>query len=104
MRAYAVSLALLTAALAAPVTAKLPPPSEEAKAKAPELAAKAAWAGKVDAFQLCKAMDRTAARYLAEQKQAGKEPTPTETPACADPGAFVYAPPAAASGPAPAKP
>ena len=43
--------ALLSVALALPVLAKLPPPSDEAKAAAAEAAAKAAWADKVGAYQ-----------------------------------------------------
>jgi hypothetical protein len=73
--------------------AKLPPPSDEAKAKAAETAAKTAWTDKVGAFQLCKAMDRVAATYLADAKKAGKDVKPTATPACADPGPFAYTPP-----------
>lgn len=91
--------------------AKLPPPSDEAKAKAAEAAAKTAHAGKVDGFKLCKSMDAVAAAYLASAKKAGKETKPaTATPACADPGPFVYPPPdpaaapvAKAAAPAPAK-
>lgn len=87
------------------VWAKLPPPSDEAKAKAAEAAAKAAWQGKVDGFQLCKSMDSAAAAYFAQAKKSGKEVKPAvATPACADPGPFVYspAPPAAAPGASPA--
>jgi hypothetical protein len=83
--------------------AKLPAPvlSDEAKAKAAEAAAKTAHGNKVAEFQLCKSMDRTAARYLAEAKKAGKETkAPTSTPPCVDPGAFVYPPPAAGAAPA----
>lgn len=99
-------IALLTAlALAASVAlAKLPPVSDEAKAKAAEAAVKTAWSNKVAAFQLCKAMDRVAARYLADAKKAGKDVKPVATPPCADPGPFVASPtaaaPAAAQGPA----
>jgi hypothetical protein len=76
--------------------AKLPPLSDEAKAKAAEAAAKAAWTGKVDAFQLCKAQDRVAATYFKTVKATGKEPKPpTAAPACADPGPFAYTPPEA---------
>ena len=87
--------------------AKLPAPSDEAKAKAAEAAAKTAHAGKVDAYKLCLSMDRVAQTYQAAAKKAGKPASaPTETPACADPGAFVYAPatgaPGVASAPAPA--
>ncbi len=91
---------LLLAALAGPALAKLPPPSDEAKAKAAEAAAKTAHAGKVDNYKLCLAMDRVAASYQAAAKQAGKAaPAPTETPACADPGPFVLAPAGAATAP-----
>lgn len=77
--------------------AKLPPPTDEAKAKAAEAAAKAAWAGKVGAYKLCKSQDKVAASYYASAKAAGKETKPaTATPACSDPGAFSYSPPEAA--------
>lgn len=90
------SLILLSAlALAAGLAqAKLPPLSDEAKAKAAEAAAKTAHTGKVDNFKLCQSMDRVAARYIAEAKKAGKDVKPAATtPPCADPGAFVYPPP-----------
>lgn len=96
----------LAAALAVPMAAaKLPPPSDEAKAKAAEAATKAAWGNKVANYQLCKSMDRAAARYFADMKAKGKEVKPApELPACADPGPFVAAPAAAAPAPsAPAK-
>ena len=80
--------------------AKLPTPSDEAKAKAAETAAKTAHTGKVDGYKLCLAMDRVASGYHAAAKKAGKPASaPTETPACADPGPFVYTPPTAASAP-----
>jgi hypothetical protein len=83
--------------------AKIPAPTltPEAKAKAAEAAAKTAWSNKVADYQLCKSMDRAAARYLSTEK--GKTATPVTVPPCADPGAFVYvAPDAAAATPAPA--
>lgn len=81
--------------------AKLPPLSDEAKAKAAEAAAKTAHTGKVDAFKLCKSMDQVAATYFDQAKKAGKAvPAAAQTAACADPGAFVYAPPGAAPAPA----
>jgi hypothetical protein len=97
----ALGLFFFTAALA-----KLPPLSDEAKAKAAEAAAKTAHAGKVDGYKLCLSMNKTAEHYFKTAKAAGKEAKPAkETPACADPGAFVYPPPAApaaaASGAAP---
>jgi hypothetical protein len=90
---------------AAPALAKLPAPSDEAKAKAAEAAAKAAHGGKVENYKLCMAMDRVAAGFQAAAKKAGKAASaPTETPACADPGPFVYTPPGAASAPTAAAP
>ncbi|MGB4114949.1 MAG: hypothetical protein WBK51_00205 [Polaromonas sp.] len=87
-------LAMVAASLA---FAKLPAPSDEAKAKAAEAAAKTAWAGKVDNYLLCKSQDKAAANYYKTAKAAGKDAKPAAaTPPCADPGAFVYAPPVAA--------
>jgi hypothetical protein len=77
---------------------KLPTPvlTDEAKAKAAEAAAKTAWAGKVDGYQLCKSLDKVAASYYKTAKAAGKETKPpTATPPCTDPGAFVYKAPEA---------
>lgn len=85
------------------VMAKLPAPSDEAKAKAAEAAAKTAWSGKVDGYLLCKVQDRVAAHYDKNKihKVANKEAKPaTATPACADPGPFVYTPAAAPAAPA----
>ncbi len=73
--------------------AKLPAPDDAAKAKAAETAAKTAWQGKVDAFQLCKAQDRVAARYRAKNAAAASPGATGPTP-CADPGPFAYNPPA----------
>jgi hypothetical protein len=95
--------ALLTAILAlacAATWAKLPAPSDEAKAKAAEAAAKTKWTDTVAAYQLCKAQDRVAAAYFAEAKKAGKPasgPTPASAsasapPSCIDPGPFAYVP------------
>ena len=87
--------ALICAALlAAPAFAKLPALSDEAKAKAAETAAKTAWTDKVGAFQLCRAMERTA-EYYRKSPKAASAPAAVETPACADPGPFVYVAPAA---------
>ena len=92
----AISVLIISACFAAPAIAKLPPPSDEAKAKAAEAAAKTAWTDKVGAYQLCQAMNRTAEYYRKAEKSAGKEaPAAVETPACTDPGA--YAPPVAAA-------
>ena len=82
--------ALVTAMFAASVFAKLPPPTDDAKAKAAEAAAKTAWTDKVGLYQLCLAMDRTAEAYRKSTKAAGKAvPVPVATPACANPGSYV---------------
>ena len=70
--------------------AKLPPLSDDAKAKAAEAAAKTAYAAKLDGYKLCLAMDKVAAGYQASAARASKPaPTPTATPQCAEPGPFV---------------
>lgn len=90
MTKFLTAMILLLAAATA--SAKLPAPSEEAKAKAEEAKAKAAHAAKVEAFTLCKSQDKVAAHVQKTNKaKAGK---PTATPPCADPGSFVYTPPA----------
>ncbi len=101
----------LMCVLGATASAKLPVPvlTPEAKAKADEAAAKTAHTNRVAAFQLCKSMEATAAHYYKSAKSAGKETKPpTETPPCADPGAFVWPAPALGAAPvvaaAPAKP
>ena len=96
------ALALCAAfALLPTANAKLPPPSPEAKLKADDAKLKTAWSDKVAAFQLCKAQERAAASYMKTAKAAGKDTKPaTETPACADPGPFVWPLPAAATAPA----
>jgi hypothetical protein len=90
--------ALITATfLSASAFAKLPPLNDEAKAKAAETAAKAAWTDKVGAYQLCRAMDRTADYYRKSVKPGEKPaPAPVQTPACVDPGPYAAA---AASAP-----
>ncbi|MCM2342808.1 hypothetical protein [Rhodoferax sp.] len=88
--------AAVLALLSSMAVAKLPAPelSDEAKVKAAEAAAKAAWAGKIDGFKLCQAQDKVVAHY--------KKAAPAN--ACVDPGPFVYMPadaaPVAAAAPA----
>ncbi len=90
------ALVIATAALTAPAFAKLPPLSEEAKAKAAEAAAKTAWSDKVGGYQLCQAMTRVAEHYRNTAKSTGQEaPAAVETPPCTDPGAYVPPAPAA---------
>lgn len=102
MKSIFIALVATTVSLAA--LAKLPAPSDEAKAKAAEAAAKTAHNGKVDNYLLCKYQDKTAVSYYKTAKSAGKETKPAASlPPCADPGPFVYtpaAPVAAASAPA----
>lgn len=88
--AMRLALALIAAIFVTPVCAKLPPPTEEDKAKAAEAAAKAAWTDKVGLYQLCVAMDRTADGYRKSTKAAGRPvPTAVATPPCANPGPYV---------------
>ncbi len=93
----ALTALIISACIAGPAIAKLPPPTDQAKAKAAETVAKTAWTDKVGGYQLCQAMNRTADRYREAEKAAGKEaPAAVETPACTDPGAFVAPVPAEA--------
>jgi hypothetical protein len=96
--AASTAVAACTLVFSNAVMAKLPPLSDDAKAKAAEASAKTAHAGKVGDYQLCQSMDKVAARYIAAKKKAGGDVSPpTPTPPCADPGPFVYPPPAAAA-------
>jgi hypothetical protein len=95
-------MALVCAVGSGAAFGKLPPPSDEAKAKAEEAKAKAAHGDKVAAYQLCNSMDKVAQRYQKEAK--GKAGKPVATPACQDPGAFQMvssAPAATGAAPAP---
>ena len=86
-------LATLLLALSTSAFAKLPPPNDEAKAKAAEASAKTAHTAKADGYLLCKSQDKVAAHVQRTNKaKAGK---PAATPPCADPGKFVYTPPEA---------
>jgi hypothetical protein len=95
---YKKILIATAALLAATAFAKLPTPvlTDEAKAKAAEAAAKTAHGNKIADFQLCKSREAAAAHYYKTAKAAGKDTKPpTDTPACTDPGAFVFPPPPA---------
>ncbi len=98
----------LSTLIAASSFAKIPAPvlSDEAKAKAAEATAKTAFNGKLDGYKLCMSMEKASAHYYKTAQTAGKTTKPaTATPPCADPGAFVYPPPAApATATAPAAP
>lgn len=94
--------ALTLAAMSVTAFAKLPPLSDEAKAKAEEAKAKTAHTAKVDGYLLCKSQDKVVAHVQKTNKaKAGK---PVATPPCADPGKFVYTPPEATPAAAPAAP
>lgn len=68
---------VLAATFVGIVWAKLPPPTDEQKAKAEEAKVKAADAAKKDAESLSKAQDRVAQRYIEAQKAKGISVTPT---------------------------
>ena len=90
-------------ALGGSAWAKLPTPSDEAKAKAAEAAAKTAHGNKVADFQLCKSREKVAAHYYKTTGK-GKPASREATPPCADPGPYKPPEQAAAPAPAPAKP
>ena len=85
--------ALAASCLAAGVAlAKLPPLSDEAKAKAADVTAKAAWTDKVGLYQLCQSMDRVAVTYRTRATAAGKTASgPDQAAPCTDPGPYVPA-------------
>src|SRR5882724_70353 len=78
---------LMAAVFVGAVWAKLPPPTDEQKAKAEETKVKTAEAAKKDAEMLTKAQDKVAQRYIEEQKAKGVvvKPTPIAPPAAAPP-------------------
>jgi hypothetical protein len=84
------AITLLAVSFAGIVSAVLPPPTDEAKAKSAETAAKAAWEDKVGLYKLCMAMDRTADAYRKDRQASGEMTAPpVATPACVDPGPYV---------------
>lgn len=87
MNKIASAMMLLAAVAGGAVHAKLPTPSEEAKAAAAAAKDKAAWADKLSAFQLCLVQDKIAGNYFKEKPTA---PKPTVAiPACTNPGPYV---------------
>ena len=92
-----VFVAFAASAIAFGATAKLPPLSDEAKAKAAEAAGKAAWNDKVAAYQLCQTQDKVAASYRKTAATAGKAASAADpTPGCVDPGPYTPVTPEAA--------
>jgi hypothetical protein len=102
IHALAVSLGLCFGLVSAPIQAKLPAPSAEAKVKAEEAKAKAAETAKVEAELLAKYQDGVASKYAAKLKADGKEfkPTPIAAPAPVAAPAPAVAPAAASGAPA----
>lgn len=93
-----IRLALMAALAAGSALATLPPPTEEAKAKAAITAAMTAWTDKIAQYQLCLAMDRAAERYRNGLNAAQKDiPPPAAAAPCVDPGPYVAPPTLAAS-------
>ena len=70
MRLSVVVIAAATSFTVGAALAKLPPQSDEAKAKAAETASKAGWTEKVAGYQLCRSMDRVAVTYRARASPA----------------------------------
>lgn len=71
MNIRAMLLAGAIAAVTGAVWAKLPPPTEEQKAKAEDAKAKAADAAKKEGELLAKSQDKVADRYIKAQKTKG---------------------------------
>jgi hypothetical protein len=86
MQMKKILIALLGTMLMASAAAKLPPLSDEAKAKAAETKNKAAWSDKVAAYQLCESQNRVAGEYL---KRTGKPKPTVAVPPCTNPGPYV---------------
>jgi hypothetical protein len=105
MRAILIAAALGLAA-AAPAWAKLPAPqlTDEQKLKAEEAKQRAAWQGKVGAYQQCQAENAVVDKYAKALKAQGKEVKVPEPAACANPGPFTLATSAPAAAPAAAVP
>ena len=99
-RAWVMGAALALAANAG--WAKLPPPTEEQKAKAEETKAKAAENAKKDAEALGKSQDQVAERYIKLMKEKGVDVRPTPIVPPAPPAAAAPVPSPATVAPAPA--
>ncbi len=102
MKIKKIALILALTVTTAGAWAKLPPPSEEAAAKAAEAKVKAAETAKAEGELLGKYQDKVAQKYIAEQKAKGitVKPTPIAPPAPPAAAPAVVAPAAAAPAPA----
>lgn len=83
----AVFIAALCLTTTAMVYARLPPLTEEQKAKAEEAKAKAGEAAKKDAEALARSQDQVADRYIQAQKAKGVTVKPTPIAVTATPAA-----------------
>jgi len=94
-RSWMVGAALVVGLAASAGWAKLPPPTEEQKAKADEAKAKAAEAAKMNAEALGRVQDQVAERYIRQMKEKGVEvkPTPIAPPSPAATASPPAAPP-----------
>ena len=89
-RARGIGCAMALLVLSGASIAKLPPVSDEARAKSAEAAAKAAWSDKVSLYKTCLAMDRVVSQYHRDAERGGKAtPAVTPVPPCADPGPYA---------------
>jgi hypothetical protein len=103
MKKFSIACLLVSASVLATAKIAAPVLDDAGKAKAAETAAKTAWSGKVDGYKICKSQDKSAASYYKTAKATGQPTKPaTQTPACADPGPFVYKPAPAVVAVAPA--
>lgn len=94
------TIALIALSFVGLAVARLPPPTEEAKAMAAEATAKSAWSDKIAQYQLCVAMDRTADQYRKSLTGVGKDaPAAVATAPCTNPGPYVSPISASASKP-----
>jgi hypothetical protein len=85
-----ISGAVIAVIYAGMAFAVLPPPTDEAKAKAAETRAKSAWSDKVDLYKLCLSQNQTADAYRKNLKADGSAvPPPTATSTCSEPGPYV---------------
>lgn len=90
-----VTAAVLGLAFSVPAFAKRPappPPTDEQKAAAEVAKQRAAWQGKVGAYQQCQAEAAVVEKYVKAMKAQGKEAKAPELAPCVNPGPFAAAP------------
>ena len=104
MKQHKFALLVALTALSFGALAKLPPLTDEQKAKAEEAKVAAAEKAKVEAELLGKAQDRVAEKYIKEQKAKGGVVKPTPIAPPAPPAAAAPAPAAPAAAPVAAAP